>query len=391
MHGAPLPGGRPEDAGDGPLTPYLLRPHDARLRAALDAALAGGTPRLLVLTGESATGKTRALYEALLDRAPERPLLKPSTAADLLSLLRAGRVQEGAVLWLNEAQRFFYGAEGEAAANALHQHLARDGRLVAVATLWTWPYWTQLTAPDRTTHVGAKALLTHPALTLRLTVPPYLDDQDLTAWAELEGLAGDLRLGPALEAGRADGRVIQQLTGGPQLLEAFLSGPEVFFTASEHALIGAALDARRLGHHAPMAPGLLARVADGALTPGSAAEFRAGRYGISRHSAKARARTAHRPPSVPSPPCPRCGPAPVHPRCSSPPTIWSSTCAGSGRACDRNRRSGTPWWSTPTIPGTWPDWDGPRGTGACGGTRPCCGGAPYSRVTPPLPPSWSRT
>ncbi|WP_405705880.1 alpha/beta fold hydrolase [Streptomyces xanthophaeus] len=267
VHGAPPPGGRPEEAADGPLTPYLPRPHDMRLRAALDTALRGGTPRLLVLTGESATGKTRALYEALLEQAPDRPLLTPSTAADLLSLLRAGRLPRGSVLWLNEAQRFFYGAEGEAVAQALHERLARDAPLAALATLWTRPYWAQITASDRTAHVQARALLTHPALALRLTVPPYLDGDDLSAWEHLEELAGDLRLGLALEAGRGDGRVIQQLTGGPQLLEAFLAGPGVFFTPPEHALIGAALDARRLGHHAPMAPGLLARAADGALTP----------------------------------------------------------------------------------------------------------------------------
>ncbi|MEU2337157.1 alpha/beta fold hydrolase [Streptomyces sp. NPDC013172] len=268
VHGAPLPGGWAEQSADGPPTPYLRRAHDTRLRAALDVALRGGTPRLLVLTGESATGKTRALYEALCALAPDRPLLTPTTASDLLSLLREGRVPDGAVLWLNEAQRFLYGAEGEAAADALHQCLARDEhRLVAVATLWTRPYWTQLTSPDRTAHAGASALLTHAALTLRITVPPYLDKEDMTAWAALERAEDDRRLGHALEAGRANGRVIQQLTGGPQLLDAFLSGPETFFTATEYALISVALDARRLGHHAPMAAALLARVADGALSP----------------------------------------------------------------------------------------------------------------------------
>lgn len=268
VHGAPLPAARPEERADDPPTPYLYRAHDTRLRTALDAALRGATPRLVVLTGESATGKTRALYEALCDLAPDRPLLTPTTASDLLSLLRGGRVPDGAVLWLNEAQRFLHGAEGEDAADALHQCLARDERrLVAVATLWTRPYWTQLTGHGRTAHPRASALLTHAALTLQITVPPCLDEADMAAWTALESAAGDDRLGHALEAGRADGRVVQQLTGGPQLLDAFLAGPDTFFTAPEHALISAALDARRLGHHAPMAAEFLARVADGALSP----------------------------------------------------------------------------------------------------------------------------
>ncbi|WUH89434.1 alpha/beta fold hydrolase [Streptomyces sp. NBC_00433] len=263
VHRAPLPGDRSDDAAERPLTPYLTREHDTRLRDALDTALDGRMPRLLVLTGESATGKTRALYEALLECAPEQPLLRPSTASDLLSLLVSGQVGSGSVLWLNEAQRFFFGAEGEAAAEALHRCLAREPGVVALATLWTHPYWTEITDPDRTGHVQAAALLGHTALTLRLTVPPNLDDDDLTAW---EDLSDDLRMGHALEAGRDDGRVIQQLTGGPQLLAAYLSGPGVFFTPSEHALISASLEARRLGHHAPMRAALLARAADGALS-----------------------------------------------------------------------------------------------------------------------------
>ncbi|MDL2082066.1 alpha/beta fold hydrolase [Streptomyces sp. GXMU-J15] len=264
VHGAPLPGSSSDEGADGPLTPYLFREHDVRLHEALARALEGGTPRLLVLTGESSTGKTRALYEALIELAPERPLHRPTTAADLLELLDTGQVGNGSVLWLNEAQRFFYGAGGEAAAEALHGCLGRSPGLVALATFWTHPYWTALTQTDQLGHTQARTLLTHPALTLRLTVPPHLSEDDLAAWADL---SGDPRMEHALEAAREDGRVIQHLTGGPQLLDACLSGPGMFFTPSEHALISMALEARRLGHHAPMPPALLAQAADGVLSP----------------------------------------------------------------------------------------------------------------------------
>ncbi|MFF4590482.1 hypothetical protein [Streptomyces sp. NPDC001388] len=265
VHGAPLPGSSSDDEGaNGPLTPYLFREHDVRLHEALARALEGSTPRLLVLTGESTTGKTRALYEALIEIAPDRPLHRPATAADLLLLLDTGQVGSGSVLWLNEAQRFFFGADGEAAAEALHRCLGRRPGVVALATFWTHPYWIALTNPDQLGHTQARTLLTHPALTLRLTVPPHLTGDDLAAWADL---SGDPRMEHALEAARGDGRVIQQLTGGPQLLDACLSGPGVFFTPSEHALISMALEARRLGHHAPMPPALLAQAADGVLSP----------------------------------------------------------------------------------------------------------------------------
>lgn len=77
---------------------------------------------------------------------------------------------------------------------------------------------------------------------------------------------GDLRLTHALAAGAGDGRVIQHLSGGPELLAAYLDGPDRTFTRGEHTLITAALTARRLGHQAPLPGALLADAAEGSLS-----------------------------------------------------------------------------------------------------------------------------
>lgn len=252
-----------------PLTAYLPRPHDSELRQELSQVLAGGPSRLIMLTGESSTGKTRALYEALLDCAPHATLLHPVGAEDLLALLGTDRVGPGCVLWLNDAQNFLYGATGQAVAERLHAVLHNTTGITAVGTLWTSPYWEELTAVgEGNPHGQARSLLTHPAFASRIYVPSRLDDDDLRAWGDLaRSSSGDPRLQWALSAGGGDGRVIQHLSGGPELLAAYLDEPKPgpLFTVGEHALITAALDARRLGHLSPLPASLLAQAADGDL------------------------------------------------------------------------------------------------------------------------------
>ncbi|WP_405803554.1 hypothetical protein OG729_00665 [Streptomyces sp. NBC_00210] len=268
VHQAVLPA---TGASPGPtlptLTPYLLRAHDSELRTALGPPLAGGPSVLAVLTGDSSTGKTRALYEALLALAPDRPLLRPHSAEDLLGLLRANQVTAGVVLWLNETQRFLYGQDSERTAAEVLRLLEHRPGVAAVGTLWNEPYWADLTrhGVPGDPHSHARALLTGPA-TRRIPVDSDLSNQDQTRWRELARRREDRRLADALDPGAPDGRVVQHLSGGPELLAAYLHGPGAHFPPVEHALLTAALDARRLGHRTPLPADLLADAADGALT-----------------------------------------------------------------------------------------------------------------------------
>ncbi|MFD8381201.1 hypothetical protein ACFV2X_22065 [Streptomyces sp. NPDC059679] len=249
------------------LTPYLPRAHDIAIRSALTPALDGGPSVLVMLTGDSSTGKTRALYEALCDLAPHHPLLRPRTAVELLHLLDTGRVTAGVVLWLNETQRHLYGHDSEQAAAALLQLLHTRPGVVAVGTLWPDPYWADLaaTGAPEDPHSHARALLTA-TVTHRIDVTSTLAEDERARWRELADRQDDRRLAAALKAGAADGRVVQHLSGGPELLAAYQRGPGDPYTPVDHALITAALDARRLGHHAPIPAALLADAADGALT-----------------------------------------------------------------------------------------------------------------------------
>ncbi|MEV7188205.1 hypothetical protein [Kitasatospora sp. NPDC093102] len=265
IHHAALPG-RAVRTDDRP-TPYLERPFDEELRAVMTAVLAGGPSAFAMLVGESSTGKTRALYEALVALAPDRPLLRPVDGEDLLDLIENDSVPPGAVLWLNESQRFFGNAHGERAAAGLHRLLRGRSGLLAVGTLWKDPYWKQLTARGipGDPHSHARALLIGP-LSSPVSLPAELSEAERREWLGLGQRRRDRRLLHALEAGRADGRVIQHLSGGPELLAAFSAGPGGTFDHFEWELISAALTARRLGHRTPLPSELLTDAADGRLT-----------------------------------------------------------------------------------------------------------------------------
>jgi tetratricopeptide (TPR) repeat protein len=266
------PGTGPVDLESAMLPVYLTRPHDEWLRGLLSTVAASDRPggsRLVVLTGSSSVGKTRALWEAIRAVVPDWQLAAPAEAAELIVLLKAGHATPGTVLWLNETQCHLAGPDGQTAARLLRKALHETPRLVAVGAMWERPYWEQLTSqgafPDA--HADARDLLTGPHAD-RIAVPDHLDADQRRRLANLNDSGSadvDRRLTHALAAGATDGRVIQHLTGGPDLLDAYRHGH--LFTPVEHALITAAIDARRLGHTHPIPAALLTAAADGYLAP----------------------------------------------------------------------------------------------------------------------------
>ena len=245
------------------LTPYLERPHDAVLRDEINKAAAGASVFVL-LTGSSTTGKTRALYEAM--RGDQEicnwPMLRPIDVRELNALLDQRRVGQGMALWLNETQKYLYGTDGEIASRRLIRLLETTSKVIVVGAMWQ-NYYRELTA---TGNVGDPT-----ASTRELLTGPYMRKISTPARMtvlEINALAAhpyrDPRLAMAVAASGDDGEVIQHLTGGPELVEDYLDGG--LFNPVEHALITAALEARRLGHLRPLPSVLLAEAANGYLT-----------------------------------------------------------------------------------------------------------------------------
>jgi hypothetical protein len=252
------------DADRSGLTPYLRRSHDTELDRDIMQAAAGGRSIFTVLVGQSATGKTRALFEALSRDTAVRdwPLFRPADGGELATLLTQQRIGRRTALWLNETQQYLFGKSGPEAARLLTRLLTSTTGIIVVGAMWPG-YWTDLTQrgvagdPD----AAARELLEGPA-THRIDVADHLGE------AEVQELAAsgrsDRRLAAAVAAAGTGGQVIQNLTGGPELLARYLDGS--LFSPIEHALITAALDARRLGHESPLPADLLTAAADGYVT-----------------------------------------------------------------------------------------------------------------------------
>ncbi|MFC4050005.1 hypothetical protein ACFOY4_09950 [Actinomadura syzygii] len=119
---------------------YLPRPEfDDRLRAAVAGAAHGS--RMVLVVGDSSTGKTRACWEAIRGELPDRRIwhpLTPERPAALAEAVRAGRLAARTVIWLDEAQFYLQPAGGEQAAAELQALLADPARgpVLILGSMW---------------------------------------------------------------------------------------------------------------------------------------------------------------------------------------------------------------------------------------------------------------
>ncbi|WAZ25709.1 hypothetical protein STRCI_007222 [Streptomyces cinnabarinus] len=250
----PAPG--PDGTVDLPLTEYLPRPHDDILRRRLARTAATHGAVFVLLVGRSASGKTRAVYEAVAAVLPDWPVVRPVDADELA----AADIGPRTVLWLDEAQRYLCGAAGERSARTLGRLLDQVAPLAVVGTMWpeTLRRLTENSRGDGDEAPHTRALLTgrHAMITVPDTLPG--DAPDVAAAA-----ARDPRLAAAVRAAGPGNRVLQHLTGGPELVRRWDMGPDQWFTAPEHAVLTAAAEARRLGHASAVPARLLMEAAAG--------------------------------------------------------------------------------------------------------------------------------
>ncbi|MEU7408955.1 tetratricopeptide repeat protein [Streptomyces sp. NPDC042638] len=240
---------------------YVPRPHDAQLRARLAGAVAGEASLLVMVCGESCTGKTRTAAEALQQTVPDDfQLLLPADADGLLAALAADALGPRSVLWLNEAQDYLTGPSGEAVAAALLRRLDADGPFLVIATLWP-NYNEDLTdAPTPGAddpHRQARALLAQAHYI-------HLPDSFADALDAVRRAADhDASLAAALEAGGAD--LTQALAAGPDLVTHYERSVGTRGIYGK-ALISAAMDLHRLQVTVPVPRDFLHDAASGYLT-----------------------------------------------------------------------------------------------------------------------------
>ncbi|WP_331740258.1 hypothetical protein OG323_37120 (plasmid) [Streptomyces cyaneofuscatus] len=223
---------------------YVRRAHDRVLAQAVQEA-AQGDSRMVVLVGESSTGKTRACWEAVQPLAELGWRLwhpfDPTRAEAALEKLH--EVGPRTVVWLNEAQHYLGDrAVGERVAAAVHALLveAERGPVLVLGTLWP-TYFKQYTALPGTDGKDPHSRVRELLAGRTESVSDVFDAPALAAASQLAE-DGDVLLADALTRARADGRLCQDLAGVPVLLERYKNG-----SPAARALLEAAMDARRLG------------------------------------------------------------------------------------------------------------------------------------------------
>ena len=104
--------------------PYLRRDAEQNL----EAVLAAGKPALVF--GHSMAGKTRITAEVIQRRYPDRPLWVPRAPDGMATLIVGGGMVDGAVVWLNDLDRYLAAPE-HLQADWLDRLLARGNVVVA--------------------------------------------------------------------------------------------------------------------------------------------------------------------------------------------------------------------------------------------------------------------
>jgi hypothetical protein len=263
----------PPGIESSPLPLYVPRAHDTRLRQVIDAAVESSA--MVVLVGDSSTGKTRALWEAMQHLSRQWRLYFPVEGRVLRAALADHSIRPHTVLWLDDARLYLNPELGTLARDnavmlrELINNPATRPVLVA-ATLWRDP-WREFTAqPDRP-RVGADARgrpgvpedveSAHGQVSALLRTATHIPIPDAFEGSDLERMrtaaTADPSLAYALERTH-DGKVTQYLAGALQNLERYATAPQ-----HVKALITAAIDARRLGHGTRLPEQLLLEAAPG--------------------------------------------------------------------------------------------------------------------------------
>ncbi|MCD9879175.1 transcriptional regulator [Streptomyces guryensis] len=249
--------------GAARLPAYVRRAHDEDLAAVVERAVTGKSA-MAVLVGSSSAGKTRACWEAIQPLAPLGWRLwhpfDPTRAEATLAGI--AQVEAHTVVWLNEAQHYLGAGSGmgERIAGALYGLLTDPGRgpVLVLGTLWPEYARAYTRRPDPQEpdpHPQARTLLAG----RRINVPETFDAAALESARTLAS-DGDRQIAQALERSEA-GAVTQFLAGAPELLHRYRTA-----SPAGHAVLLAAMDARRLGANLPLPTAFLEHAAPDYLT-----------------------------------------------------------------------------------------------------------------------------
>jgi len=217
---------------------YIDRHFEDRLREALLAALAGEGPRLVMLCGESKSGKTRAAFQALrAEELKDAWLVVPRDGSSVEALLRAGTLPSHwapLVVWLDDIERY-----ARPGASGLHASALREERCDRpVALLATEGGRASRRLPGE----SDDALAQLRSLAACIEVPVMLDEEELAAVRR--------EYGDRLTAEVAQVGLGRRMVAFEELRNRLTRSRDG--CREGHAVIRAAIDWRRAGAQRPL-------------------------------------------------------------------------------------------------------------------------------------------
>lgn len=244
----------PDAAGYSEVVEYVPRSVDTQLDARLGALAESGG--MLLLTGDSAAGKSRALFESMVRNLRDWLVCRPDPDADLTFLHASPSSERAKVVWLDDLHSYL---RPDGLTPSLLDRLVRRGT-VLLATLRTEFHEHYLDDKDGLSlSRGAARLPSSPGRVIRSAHHITLD----RIWTDDERHAASLhedpRIAAALSADRAHG-VAEYLAAGPQVLALWKSASRVKGNPRGAALVAAAVALARTGVDTALPPESLERL-----------------------------------------------------------------------------------------------------------------------------------
>lgn len=241
---------RPQGSRAGALPPYVPRDADDRLREAL--AVASREGGFVLVTGDSAAGKTRAAFEALRQTLPDHRVLVPASPDDLHDVTRAVRRSEArCALWLDDLERYL--APGGLSLTVLDALKRMHTPVLATMRLQQFDRFGHRVDP------GPDREMARPTVGVEvLRAAVQVEFARVWSASELRRAeeCHDRRIIDAV-AHHGPYGIAEYLAAGPALLDTWRRGFGVGANPRGAALVAAAVDLARTGMKAPYVRALL--------------------------------------------------------------------------------------------------------------------------------------
>lgn len=255
---------------DGSVLPrYIPRDIDEELRALLTAAARDGG--LVLVTGDSTSGKTRAAFEALRASLPDHRVVQPADHTEMPAVARAvARSSEPCVVWLDDLERYL-GPGPDSLTPALLSRFAA-GTTAVLATMRLRQYEAYTAGQDSARGTAGAIGGAHKGV---LAAARRVNLDRMWSGTELAraGACTDDRITHALAHHGPHG-IAEYLAAGPALLDGWHTADRPGGNPRGAALVATAVDLSRTGLPGPYPRSLLLRLHEQRLAQAGGALLR---------------------------------------------------------------------------------------------------------------------